>query len=403
MTREQYLKKRNELLTQAQTHLDAHDMAKFNETKAEIEKLDSQFEESAREQANLDALRGAPVNCNPSAMAVNTPTGDPVATFGSRTNTPENTNTYDHAFMNFICRGTAIPTQFHNAATGITETSAAIPSTLLREIIRELKTAGSIYSQIRHFNIQGGVEVPIITLIPEAKWVGEGKSEDQQIKADEKVSFSYYGLECKIAQTLLANVVDIKEFNDMFVTLAVEAIMRALEIGVFKGTGSGQMLGITKDTRIPAENVVTLSSKEITEFKSWKKKVFGKIKKAYSTGKFYMAEGTYQGEIDGMVDTNGQPVARTNYGIAGGSLYFFGGKAVETVEDDIIVPYETAVEGDVIAVFGNLSNYGLNSNMQMTTTKWTDPDTNEVKTKVMLICDGKVLDPNGFIIIKKGA
>lgn len=403
MTREQYLKKRNELLTQAQAYLDAHDMAKFNETKAEIENLDSQFEESAREQANLDALRGAPVNCNPSAMAVNTPTGDPVATFGSRTNTPENTNTYDHAFMNFICRGTAIPTQFHNAATGITETSAAIPSTLLREIIRELKTSGSIYSQIRHFNIQGGVEVPIITLIPEAKWVGEGKSEDQQIKADEKVSFSYYGLECKIAQTLLANVVDIKEFNDMFVTLAVEAIMRALEIGVFKGDGSGKMLGITKDTRIPAENVVILSSKEITEFKSWKKKVFGKIKKAYSTGKFYMAEGTYQGEIDGMVDTNGQPVARTNYGIAGGSSYFFGGKAVETVEDDIIVPYETAVEGDVIAVFGNLSNYGLNSNMQMTTTKWTDPDTNEVKTKVMLICDGKVLDPHGFIIIKKGA
>ena len=38
MTREQYLKKRNELLAQAQTHLDAHDMAKFNETKTEIEK-----------------------------------------------------------------------------------------------------------------------------------------------------------------------------------------------------------------------------------------------------------------------------------------------------------------------------------------------------------------------------
>ena len=333
MTREQYLNKRNELLTQAQAHLDARDMVKFKETKAEIEKLDSEFEESAREQANLDALRGAPVNCNPSAMAVNTPTGEPIATFGSANGTPENTNTYDHAFMNFICRGTAIPTQFHNAATGITETSAAIPSTLLREIIRELKTAGSIYSQIRHFNIQGGVEVPIITLIPEAKWVGEGKSEDQQIKADDKISFSYYGLECKIAQTLLANVVDIKEFNDLFVTLAVEAIMRALEIGVFKGTGSGQMLGITKDTRIPSANVVVLSSKEITEFKSWKKKVFGIIKKSYSTGKFYMAEGTYQGEIDGMVDTNGQPVARTNYGIAGGSSYFFGGKAVETVEE----------------------------------------------------------------------
>ncbi len=403
MTREQYLAKRNELLTKAQAHLDVHETEQANDVTAQIEQLDADFEASARAQANLDALRGSPVNCNPSAMAVNTPTGDPIATFGSANGTPENTNTYDHAFMNFVCRGTAIPAQFHNAATGITESSAAIPTTTLREIIRELKSVGSIYSQLRHTNIQGGVEVPIITLMPEAHWVGEGKSEDQQIKADQKVSFSYYGLECKISQTLLANIVDIEEFNKLFVPLAVEAIMKAIEIGVFKGTGSGQMLGITVDPRIPKANVITISAKEITEFKSWKKKVFGIIKKAYSTGKFYMAEGTYQGEIDGMVDTNGQPVARTNYGIAGGASYMFGGKSVETVEDDIITPYDTAAEGDVIAVFGNLKNYALNSNMKMTTTKWTDPDTNEVKTKVMLICDGKALDVNGFIIIKKGA
>ena len=403
MTREQYLNRRNELLNQAQAHLEAHETEQANEVTAQIEQLDADYEASARAQANLDALRAAPVNCHPSAMAVNTPTGTPVATFGGTNGTPENTDTYDHAFMNFVCRGTAIPAQFHNAATGISESSAAIPTTIIHEIIRELKTTGSIYSQIRHLNIQGGVEVPILTLMPEAIWSGEAASTEQSVETKEKVVFTYYGLECKIAQTLLSNVVSIKEFNDLFVHLAVEAIMKAIEIGVFKGTGEGQMLGITKDARIPAENVETLSSKEITEFKSWKKKVFGKIKKAYSTGKFYMAEGTYQGEIDGMVDTNGQPVARTNYGISGGSSYFFGGKTVETVEDDIITPYETAAEGDVIAVFGNLKNYGFNSNLKMETVKWTDHDHNKVYTKVILICDGKVLDPNGFIIIKKGA
>lgn len=403
MTREQYLNRRNELLNQAQAHLDAHELDKFNETKAEIEKLDREFEDSAREQANLDALRGAPVNCNPSAMAVNTPTGAPVATFGSANGTPENTDTYEHAFMNFVCRGTAIPAQYHNAATGVSESSAVIPSTLLHEIIRELKTTGSIYSQLRQLNIQGGVEVPVLTLMPEASWSGEAASAEQSVETKEKVVFTYHGLECKIAQTLLANVVTIKEFNDLFVPLAVEAIMKAIEIGVFKGTGEGQMLGITKDSRIPAKNVITLSSKEMTEFKSWKKKVFGIIKKSYSAGKFYMAEGTFQGEIDGMVDANGQPVARTNYGISGGSSYFFGGKAVETVEDFILTPYDAASEGEVIAVFGDLKNYGFNSNMKMETVKWTDHNTNKVYTKVILICDGKVLDPNGFIIIKKGA
>ena len=215
MTREQYLNKRNELLTQAQAHLDAHDMEKFNETKAEIEKLDSQFEESAREQANLDALRGNPVNCNPFAMAVNTPTGDPVATFGAASGTPENTDTYEHAFMNFVCRGTPIPEKFQNATTDTTATKAVSPTTILDEIIRELKSSGSIYSQIRMLNIQGGVEVPIVDLIPTATWITEESgAEENQVKADKSVSFSYFGLECLISQTLLANVTNLKEFTD---------------------------------------------------------------------------------------------------------------------------------------------------------------------------------------------
>ena len=38
----------------------------------------------------------------------------------------------------------------------------------------------------------------------------------------------------------------------------------------------------------------------------------------------------------------------------------------------------------------------------MTVNKWVDHDTNEVKNKVMMICDGKLVDPNGVLILKKG-
>lgn len=78
-------------------------------------------------------------------------------------------------------------------------------------------------------------------------------------------------------------------------------------------------------------------------------------------------------------------------------------KTVETVEDDIIKPFETASAGDVIAVFAKMSDYAINSNMQMRAVKWEDHDNNEIKNKCILICDGKLLDPNGVIIIKKGA
>lgn len=40
--------------------------------------------------------------------------------------------------------------------------------------------------------------------------------------------------------------------------------------------------------------------------------------------------------------------------------------------------------------------------MQMTSARWVDNDTNEIKNKVILIADGKLIDPYGVLLIKKG-
>ena len=314
--------------------------------------------------------------------------------------------------MNFVCRGTEIPADLRAsvapmlnvaATTTTTDAGAVIPTTITREIIREMKSYGNLYAKIRKLNVQGGVEFPILTLKPTANWIGESKSsDDQKLTANTKVSFSYYGLECKIAQTLLASVVTFDEFQQMFVPLAVEAIVAAKEKAIISGTGSGQFLGITKDTRVPTKNVVVLSPDEIGDYSAWHKKVIAKIPKAYRKGEFVMAQGTFDGYIDGMVDKNGQPIGRVNYGIDGGETYRFCGKPVETVEDDIIANFDAAAKDDVIAVYFNPSDYAENSNGQFAAVKWTDHDDDAVKTKVLHICDGKLLDPNGVIIIKKG-
>ena len=83
--------------------------------------------------------------------------------------------------------------------------------------------------------------------------------------------------------------------------------------------------------------------------------------------------------------------------------YRFGGKTVETVEDDVVKSYEDATTGDVVAVFVNPTDYAINSNLTMQTVRWVDNDTNEIKNKVILIADGKLIDPNGVVIVKKGA
>jgi HK97 family phage major capsid protein len=191
-------------------------------------------------------------------------------------------------------------------------------------------------------------------------------------------------------------------FKSLFVPMSVEAIITAIELAIFKGTGVGQMTGITVDTRVPAKNKFEISSEDFGSWDGWKKKVFAKMKKSYRNGTFIMAQSTFDGYIDGMVDGNGQPIGRVNYGIDGSEVYRFGGKEVITVEEDLIADYETASKGDVVAVFVNLKDYAINSNMEIKVVKWEDHDTNEIKNKAIVICDGKLVDPHGVLIIKKG-
>lgn len=400
MTREQYLNQRNQLLMQAKGFLDAGDMEQFNATKKAVEDLDAKYEAEATAQANYAAMQqpiGVPQALQnlgaPAQMTGGTQPGED----------PFDTQEYNQAFMNYVCRREAIPAKFLNAAATTTtaDTGAVIPTTMVKEIIRELKERGVVFQQLRHMNIQGGVEIPVSDLMPVANWVGEDASEDQALSAKDSISFKYHGLECKIAQSILNSVVTIEAFQNLFVELATEAIIAAVEIGVFKGTGNGQMLGVCNDPRVT--KVVTMSDTEITKYQEWKRKVFSAIPKRYRNGKFHMAQGTFETYIDGMVDTQGQPVGRVNYGISGEPTCRFGGKDVETVEDDVITPYDTAAEGEVFAVYMNMKNYVFNSNMTMTVVHWTDHDTNKKKTKVMLICDGKAADTNGIILVKKAA
>lgn len=317
-----------------------------------------------------------------------------------RHNTPE----YRKAFMEYVCRGTQIPAELRkDEVTGITDAAAVVPTTILTEIIQKLETYGNVYKLVRKLNVQGGVAIPILSLKPEAKWIGEGKSEDQKLNASESVTFLYYGVECKIAQTLLASVVTLEAFQQLFVQLAAEAIVKAVEISIFNGTGTNQPTGILKDTRIPQGNVITLTPAEFKSWSAWHEKVKAKMKKAYRDGTFFMNQATFDGQIDGMVDTNGQPIGRTNYGINGEETFRFMGKPVETVEDGCLPTFEDANTNDVVAVFMKPTDYAINSNMEMTVVKWTDNDTNEVKNKAVMICDGKLVDPNGVLIIKKGA
>lgn len=308
---------------------------------------------------------------------------------------------YRKAFMNYVCRGVVIPQEYRAAENTTTaDSGAVIPTSIMNEIITKLESYGSIYAKVRKINVQGGVSIPIADLKPTAHWIAEEKSsDDQKASAKTSVTFNYYGLECKISQSILANVVTLKMFTDLFVPMATEAMVKAIEIAIFNGTGEGQPLGVTKDNRVTT--VVTLTQEEYESWNGWHK-VKGKMKKAYRNGSFVMNQSTFDTGIDGMEDKNGQPIGRTNYGVNGEETYRFMGKNVETVEDDVLPSWDDANEGDVIAVFMSFSDYVINTNMEMQVVKWTDHDNNKIKNKCLMVVDGKVADANGIILVKKG-
>lgn len=305
---------------------------------------------------------------------------------------------YRKAFMDYVQRGVKSDILEFRQDEKTTTTTAAtvIPQTVMNEIIKESKISGNILSKVRKMNVKGGVKIPTLAAIPTASWIDEDTPSDRKKIDTSAVTFSYYGLEVKIAQTLLSEYTSIDAFEAEFAKLAVEAMTNAKEIAIFNGTGSGQPKGILTESGV-TETTITAA-----DFVKYNKlvKAIGKLSVGYRTGaEFAMASGTWD-EIVGMVDNNGQPVARVNYGLNGMTMSLFG-YPVNLVEEDRIKSIDTATaDTDYIVVFGQFDKYAINGNGDLGVYKYRDEDKNQDVTKALEFLDGKVLDKKAFLRIK---
>jgi len=403
-----------ELAEKAKTTEDIQELrdisAELDTLNTEMNELRNMIEEAEKKAGEEEFRSQKPVPQGPEGRMNPMATYAKVAKEERGEEDPWDTVEYRKAFMEFAKTGRVTPElrngeQPTDAFAGVEDLKAVVPTTILNEIVRELKVRGQVFNRVRKLSIKGGVQVPILSLKPEAKWVGESSDVRQKVQAATSVTFSYHGLEVKVATSLLADTVTLDSFESTLRDLIVEAMVKALDEAIISGDGDNKPLGITADTRIPdIGNVVTLSPSEIGSWAAWKKEVFAKMPLAYKAGAaFYMASGTFESYIDGMVDLNGQPVGRVNYGITNGPQERFGGKEVILVEDDVIAPYDDANPGDVIAIYANLNNYVINSNMQLALFRYFDHDTNQWVDKAIMIADGKLLDPHGVVIVRKGA
>ncbi|MEZ3467036.1 MAG: phage major capsid protein, partial [Schaedlerella sp.] len=157
MNREQYLKRREDLLAQAQSCLDSGDMEGYNNAVKDIKKLDTSFENHAKEQANLNAIAGN-VHAVPDAFKN---AGNPCGEYASK-NEMYNSAEYRTALMYNLVSGTPIPAKFRNASqqTETADVAAGVPTVWVQKIIQKLDNYGEFLKMVTRTNYKGGVNIP---------------------------------------------------------------------------------------------------------------------------------------------------------------------------------------------------------------------------------------------------
>lgn len=305
---------------------------------------------------------------------------------------------YRKAFMDYVVRGTAIPTEYRaDAVTKTTDVGAVIPTTVLNQIVQQLESTGMILALVTRTAYKGGVAIPVSSVKPVATWVAEGATSDKQKKTaakDGMVTFAYHKLRCAVAVSLEVDNMAMSAFETLLINNIVEAMTKALEQAIISGSGTGQPKGITKETPATGQAIETakLTYEDIC-------KVEGALPQAYEAGAVWcMSKSTFMGFI-GMVDQQGQPIARVNYGMAGKPERVLLGRPV--VCCDYLNSFAAASAGEVVAFVFNFKDYVLNTNYAMGVKKYEDNDTDDQVTKGIMLADGKVVDKNSLVTLKK--
>ena len=307
---------------------------------------------------------------------------------------------YRKAFMDYVVRGTAIPTEYRaSAVTKTTDVGAVIPTTVLNQIVQQLESTGMILALVTRTAYKGGVAIPVSAVKPTATWVAEGATSDKQKKTaakDGMVTFAYHKLRCAVAVSLEVDNMAMSAFEALLISNIVEAMTKAIEQAIISGDGSGKPKGIITETPNAKQALETtkLSYADIC-------KVEGALPQAYEAGAVWcMSKATFMGFV-GMTDDQGQPIARVNYGMAGKPERVLLGRPV--VCCDYLNGFDAASAGDVVAFVFNFKDYVLNTNYAMGVKKYEDNETDDLVTKGIMLADGKVVDKNSLVTLKKKA
>lgn len=303
-----------------------------------------------------------------------------------------NSEEYRNAFMNYVCRGTEMPIEFRqDATTATTDIGALVPPVTLNKIIEKVEAYGMILPLVNRTSYRTGMVIPVASIKPSASWVAEGAgSAKQKLPLDASITFGHFKLRCAVSVTLETEEMALSAFEARLVASISEAMAKAIEQAILTGSGSGQPTGILKDaTKGTSFALSKLTYKDLVAAE-------GALPMEYENGAVWvMSKKTFM-EFVGMVDSQGQPIARVNYGIAGAPERTLLGRRV-VLTNYLPAFASTLKKTDVFAMLYNFADYTLNTNFQVGIKTYEDNETDDIVRKSIMVVDGKPIQYDSLV------
>lgn len=273
------------------------------------------------------------------------------------------------AFMNWLRNGGEVPAEIR-AVGNTTGNAAAIPTELSNQILMALEKEAVLYPRVRKSYIPFGQAFAKDTTTVTASWVAEGAGSTPIAPTTTLISLTAYKLRCEIQYTWEVEVETIPAFEQHFAQRVAKAIVNAIEAAIVNGDGSGKPTGFMNGVS-PTSGTYNYAGLIAME---------KAIPVAYANKDVYVMNSATFWNIQGIVDSNGNPVARLNYGLSNAPAQTLLGREV--------ILSESMAANTVCAI--NLDDYLIKVAAQLTDRE-RDWDTENVKIKQVMLVDGKML------------
>ena len=310
---------------------------------------------------------------------------------------------YRKAFQRAIALGQGVEVREDSVTmTTTTGVSTVIPTNLTNYIMEKFEQLGVIYNLVTRTSYPVGLTIPTDGAKPTATWVNEGAGSDAQKKElGGVITFSHHKLRCELHFTEEVSTMTLQMFETLFVKQVSEAMLRAIEFAIVDGAGTASPKGILKET--PAKNIDVALADKLTY------KLLCDVEAAIpvqyeATEKWVMTKQTFMAFM-AMTDTNGQPIARVNYGIGGRPERTLLGRDVVLYipqAGSTLGSYADTVTVDIVFAFlVDFSEYMLNTNYNLGVQRSVDWENENHRIKAVLACDGKMLRADSLITLTK--